>query len=644
LIYRGNAFPPGYQGNAFVADPAAHVIHRMVLRENGLEAIAVRPENEPRSEFLASKEASFHPVQVLVGPDGGLYVVDRQNGSDRGRIYRIVPDGFKRPKMPRLGQATTYELVAMLSHPNGWTRDTAARLLYTRQDPAAGPLLASVLTTSRIPLARVQALQALAGLGALNAERLVRGLQDAEDRVREQAVRLAEGQGLEGGVAEGVWNQLRGLALDPSLRVRYQLALTLGQIGRVDRAAALGAIMARDLENPWVEAAVLSSAAAGGGNLFQVLAAEPGFRNDPKGQAFLQRLAIMIGVQGSGVEVNAVLEFIDRTSLEARQSFGLLGALGEGLRRGGSSLAQADRSGRMERFYFQALGLVVNGTLGAPVALEDLRLISVSPYTFQTAGDQLLLLLGTDQPDRVRLETLKTLARFDDRRVVPAIFRRWPALPRSLKQEVAPVLLTRSSRAGEVMAAIEGGLIPGSDLSPVLKDFVRTDMDPQISQRALRWFGEVPKRRPEAVRQYTPALRLKGNAASGQQVFRLRCASCHRLGGEGQALGPDLAEAKIYGRTKALAAILEPNAVIRTNYSAYVVATGDGDCRIGVLGSANVMAVTLRQPGGVAVVLPRKSIASMQVQPWSMMLSGLESGFSLQNMADLLEYLMASPR
>ena len=42
-----------------------------------------------------------------------------------------------RPEPPRLGKASTGELVKLLAHTNGWRRDTASRLLYQRQDKAA---------------------------------------------------------------------------------------------------------------------------------------------------------------------------------------------------------------------------------------------------------------------------------------------------------------------------------------------------------------------------------------------------------------------------------------------------------------------------------------------------------------------------
>src|ERR1039458_7544000 len=141
VVYRGNAFPSNYLGSVFIADPSAHVIHRAVLHETELGLAAFRAPDETNTEFVVSSDPGFCPVQIVNGPDGALYVADVQQGRKGGRIYRIVPAGFKSPKPPRLGKASTYGLVAMLSHPNGWHRDTAARLLYERRDPAAAALL-----------------------------------------------------------------------------------------------------------------------------------------------------------------------------------------------------------------------------------------------------------------------------------------------------------------------------------------------------------------------------------------------------------------------------------------------------------------------------------------------------------------------
>ena len=123
-------------------------------RSAGAGRLRSRRPRDPNVEFLASRDNWFRPVQIAGGPDGCLYVVDMyreliegadflpdeqlkqldpSSGVDRGRIYRIVPDGFRRPATPRLSQAATAELVALLSSADGWHRDVASRLLVERR-------------------------------------------------------------------------------------------------------------------------------------------------------------------------------------------------------------------------------------------------------------------------------------------------------------------------------------------------------------------------------------------------------------------------------------------------------------------------------------------------------------------------------
>src|SRR5262249_58683378 len=115
---------------------------------------------------------------------------------------------------PRLSRATTPELVKLLEHPNGWHRDTAARLLYQRQDWNAVPLLAKLAKESGSPLGRVHALYALDGLDWLKAKDVLPALEDENPRVREHALRLAESFPFDVGV-----RPLQKLADDPDMRL-----------------------------------------------------------------------------------------------------------------------------------------------------------------------------------------------------------------------------------------------------------------------------------------------------------------------------------------------------------------------------------------------------------------------------------------
>src|SRR5262249_29459053 len=111
-IYRDDLLGKEFTGNAFVCEPVNLIVHRMVLSPRGSTFVGKRGRGEEESEFLASTDNWFRPVQVRTGPDGGLWVVDMYRfviehprwippedlakldvraGSNLGRIYRVRP-------------------------------------------------------------------------------------------------------------------------------------------------------------------------------------------------------------------------------------------------------------------------------------------------------------------------------------------------------------------------------------------------------------------------------------------------------------------------------------------------------------------------------------------------------------------------
>ena len=170
-----------------------------------------------------------------------------------------------------LARASTRDLVASLAQPNGWLRDTAARILYQRHDPAAVYLLTNMLRNAGLPLARLHALHALEGMGALTEGAAIGALLDRDETVREHALRLCEKLVVDGNLPDGLWSQLRSMTADPSVRVRYQLAFTLGEIRRPDRVPALAELLMPDVGNERMQTAVLSSLAVGAADLLAVV-------------------------------------------------------------------------------------------------------------------------------------------------------------------------------------------------------------------------------------------------------------------------------------------------------------------------------------------------------------------------------------
>ena len=607
---------------------------------------AERAGDELNTEFLMARNITFQPTHLINGPEGALYIADYYKGGDSGRIYRIVPEKFQLRKPPPLGKVPTPELVAMLAQTNGWHRDTAARLLYERQDAASVSLLTSMIQNSRLVLARVHALYLLASQGALREDLVLRALRDPDERLREHGLLLTERLLRDGAISDTVWNQLKMMPGDRSMRVVHQLALTLGEIRRSDRSQLLADILRRTYAIPMMQTAVLSSLNEGAGQVFVSLASDARVRNDPGAQPVLQQLLTMIGVKGREEEIAPVLDFVDRARLDPQQSFTMLHVLGEGLRRIGASFPVVDRNNRLQRFYDDSVLATLNDALPQPVRLAAIRFRGVSPYVATGTGDffQLLFDPGAAQSEAVQVAAITTLGRYNNPNVPINFISRWQSLSPALRNEALAALLSRDDAVPLVVSAVQRGTIRLNEFSSVQMDFLRTYSDPAISQAAVNLFGPVAGERPGPLERFKPALRLTGAPARGRQTFLARCASCHQLAGEGQAVGPELIEVRNWGKERILLSIIAPNLEIRPQYRTHVLQTKGKENLIGVLTDQTPATITLKQPNGLEMVWPRGSLDAVTPQPWSLMPIGLEEGLSPGGMADLLEYISTAAR
>jgi len=673
-IYRGDAWPEDYLGDAFTADIGSNLIHRKKVRTRGVELIAERPADEQKVEFLTSTDLWFRPAQMANAPDGCLYVCDMYRefiehpwslpesikkfldlnaGNDRGRIYRIAPDGFKPRPLPKLGRASTKELVATLAHKNGWHRDTAARLLYERHDLSAVPWLEQLLTQSPSALARMHALHVLDGLGALKSGQLEIALRDADPHVREHAVKLTErilphsASAKAGGGASGeppanlqLWSTLRGLADDPDAWVRYQVAFTLGEFNRPGKIAGLATIARRDLESSWTRAAILSSLSAGAGEMFTALAADARVRESSAGRDFLEQLVLLVGAQHRPDEVAGVVKYIGQLD-DAALAISMTRALGDGLQRAHQSLDSLGAGSK--RIFARAAELAADANAPESQRVAAIQLLALTSYA--DSGGALLRLLDQPQPQAVQLAALSTLARFTDPQLGGALTQRWNELSPRLRAETLTVLLARADRATALLRAIEAGGIRANALNSTQAELLRKHKDQAVSELAAKVLAAATtSTRQQVVDAFRPALNLPGDSAHGKKIYEERCLSCHRLGGEGYALGPDLISVKTAGNDKTLLNILDPNAEVRPEFTGYVVDTKDENTFVGLLVNETARSVTVRQAYGKEDVIPRGNISSLRSQGLSLMPEGLESGLTPQDMADLLECIATATK
>jgi mono/diheme cytochrome c family protein len=121
-------------------------------------------------------------------------------------------------------------LVGALSHPNGWRRQTAQRLLVERQDPGAAPRLKSLAVQAERIETQLHALWTLEGLGALDLEVLLRALNDSNPKVQVHAIRLSEAF-FDSDLLWKLRDRLLELANSAPVEVLRQLALSFGELG-----------------------------------------------------------------------------------------------------------------------------------------------------------------------------------------------------------------------------------------------------------------------------------------------------------------------------------------------------------------------------------------------------------------------------
>jgi putative membrane-bound dehydrogenase-like protein len=656
-IYRGNTFGGVYAGDAFITDPGAGVIHRVKLRPNGLELIAERPFDEPSAEFLAG-DASFRPVQVINGPDGTLYAAGLARAAagslttagkaavpavlpDYGRIYHIVPDALKSSRPPQFTKAGTAELVAVLRQPNGWWRDTAARLLYERQDKTAiAPLIQMLFDSRSPPLARMHALHALDGLNALVEPHILRGLADPDDRVREHAVLLAQrfvpGDGV---VSAALWQRLAPLAGDPSAQVRYQLAFTLGQLRNPGRVAALAAIFRNDPADRWIQSAVLGSLNPGAAEMFGLLATDDSFRASAAGTDFLQQLLPMAVEQTQAGGLAPVLRGLN--ALPDLLAFRLVRALDDALQLAGTSVRAADPKGILNPLYQRAVNYVNNVDPNGPPPLDAILMQGSASY--DQVGDSLFMLLNLPQTDLFQTAVVSTLGRFAEVNIAQGLVQRYGLLKAGARAEALVVLLARPERTAVLLSAFENRVLDPGDLSSPQIRFLLAHPDGAIRQRAAALLAQPDSARGrQAVARFQPALGLAGDAVSGRNVYVARCAACHELSGTGAApdsLAVDLSPAARRSRAELLAAILAPKPEASSDRPAQLIRTSDGETLTGFIVAQSAASLTLGQTSGTIRTVPRRDVASQETLGGSVMPDGLGTGLDMQPIADLLAYL-----
>lgn len=656
--YRGTAYPEKYRGNVFVCESSANLFYRLELTPDGVTFKAARVDGPV--EMVASTDNWFRPVNFVNGPDGTLHVldmyreniehpwsipedihaaVDLESGRDRGRIWRLTPPGFELTKPPRLGNASLQELTSALTNPHAWWRETAQRLLFERQDKAAVPLVRAVLRNTRLPQGRVHALWTLRGLSALEPQDILFGLFDGEPAVREQAVLLSETFLTDNNVLAGVLTRVD----DPAIRVRFQTALTLGELDPAKAIDALVSIARRDAANPWVRTAVLSSVAESSDQLLGRLLADKKFVIDPASGPILRELASIVGVRGQSAEIDRVLASLKSDDPASGVMVDVVKGIGDGLKRSGKNVRNVSKQAEALAIVSQLLdgAAMTAGDAAKPVHVRVMAISLLGYDEFAPHRELLGRLLDPSEPQEVQRAAVAVLSGFTEANVADLLLAHWRTQTPAVREDVVQALLAVRTRALPLMEAIDQGMLPASQIPFAQRRLLTLSTVPAVKALAAKHFSApTPGPRNAVIEKYNPALAMTGDPLRGKAVYEKACINCHRLGDLGtKDVGPNLATVRAWHPEQLLTNILDPSREVAPAYIGYTLETSEGRVLFGLIVDDGPVSVALKRPDGTTETILRRDIDSLSGSAASVMPEGLEANIPPESMADLIAFL-----
>ena len=430
---------------------------------------------------------------------------------------------------------------------------------------------------------------------------------------------------------------------DTDTMVRYQVAFSLGTMPGSKSAPLLSALAIRDGADPWMRIAILSSAIACTGELFDRLSADASFRDSKSGRLFLSDLVSQTGASERREDLAVILRALDG-ALAADPAVVPRDRAGpdeHGFRSGvGPTFGEGKSSGRVRSIR----GVILSDARAS--ANDDTkpasaRVVAVRSLRYSSLADiegPLVALLAPRQPPVVQAAAIETLARFDDGRVPTILFRNWPEMTPKLRATAAEALFTRPAWVVAFLDAVERGTIGRADVEPARLDLLKSYPDASVRSRVARLFGAQP-RRQDVVAAYQGALRSNGDPVRGKDVFKSQCASCHRLEGIGQQVGADLSAVRDRGMDAVLLNILDPNREVMPQFISYLLVTTSGRVLTGMIAVETANSLTIRQPDGREETVLRLDIEELRSTGLSYMPEGLEKQIGVPAMADLLAYL-----
>ncbi|RYD35852.1 MAG: DUF1080 domain-containing protein, partial [Verrucomicrobiaceae bacterium] len=673
LIYQGDNWPDIYRDHLFTHNLHGHQLNHQVNvpQGSGYETM------HAGYDLLYTPDPRYIAVDLQTGPDGAVYIIDwcdqqhchtpieEKWDRSNGRVYRLSWAATYKPLKADLSQATEAQLVAFQTHKNQWYGRTARRLLQERaaegtlsaETTAALEALADSADTSTV----LRGLWTLNQTGGLTPARLAKALAHPAETVRAWAVQLATEKA--GGPRAEAAVLAKMAQSDASPVVRLALAsalpfLTDADVWPVAEALAAHAEDARDRFLPKLIWSGFAKAAGGDLPRALALAAKtplPDLSDSirwyaaltPEGRNALTAEMASLPPPAAGRTARiAAFAVQSEASLPMPAAWP---AVEQRLAASEDAAVRADAEQLSAVFGDKAvLGRMRTVLANAALPLAERR--SAFEILRRTGDPEALpVFAGLLDDNAFRSAVLPQLARSSDPVIAARLLAGMKTFPPADAASALSTLTSRPVFALALVQAMEDGSFDRNQLTTLHIRQMRNLKDAALDARLEKVWGKFNESSAEGKatiarlkKTFREAPLWAYDTAKGQVVFDRVCATCHTMGGTERKLGPDLAGSWRNGIDYFLENIVDPNAVIGSDFQLVILTKTDGSVLSGIIASEKPDSVTLRTITET-VTVPVSAIKEREKLEQSLMPPGLLESLPEREALELLKFLTSKP-
>jgi putative heme-binding domain-containing protein len=477
---------------------------------------------------------------------------------------------------------------------------------------------------------------------------LQHALADENPGVRMNAIRVAEPLGK---TNLAIVEAAAKLVDDADAKVRLQLACSLGEWPDAKAGQALAQLAVKNADEPYISAAVMSSAVPHYAAIVDTLLASHGSLHGP---LYRNLLGMALALNNRDVMARLLEPVVTSKNGKAYDGEQLIAFAGwlELLSSHNQSIQQiVSTPDLLTQRMGQADGLIDaarEAAIDESRPLEDraaaASLLARDPKQLDLDLSLLSGLLTPKAPPAVQRSAVQSIVRSAGDKTPGLLTSSWTGMSPEIRVTAIDLLLGQEPWAFELLKQVDAGKISAGEIDIPRRQRLEKLGSARVSDLAKKLLGETSNAARERVLEsYKPALDLTGDVQRGQKVYVQNCAVCHRIGTQGNEIGPDLRSVRDWPADQILTNVLDPNLKAEPRYLSYTATLKNGQVLFGVISSETASSITIKGLDGKETTALRADVKTLEGTNKSLMPDGLEAAVSQQQMADLIRFLKEPP-